>query len=146
MCFTPAWDLSKPVYDKRGPRFAAGRPYLLCLTGYGAMEDIDIVFHLSQKPVALAAPELVEHALIKAGAHSDNVTLVAMEWETPDAFATTRGNISTDDIEDGVFASTVQAGGIDGAEDDLDDAAIERSIAKSTRLSVGRRTGPENHE
>jgi len=71
------------------------------------------------------------------------VTLVAMEWETPDAFPSTRGNISTDDIEDGVFASTVQAGGLDGADDDMDDAAIERSIAEinaAIRRSAARRS------
>jgi len=136
---------SKPVYEQTGPiALQQGDRILLCSDGlWGAMEDIDIVFHLSQKPVALAAPELVEHALIKAGAHSDNVTLVAMEWETPDAFPSTRGNISTDDIEEGVFASTVQAGGIDSAHDDLDDAAIERSIAEinaAIRRSAARRS------
>jgi hypothetical protein len=58
------------------------------------------------------------------------VTLIAMEWETPDTFESTRGTISTDTIEDGVFASTVQAGWLDSTVDDLDDAGIERSIAE----------------
>ena len=53
-----------------------------------------------------------------------------MEWETPDTFESTRGSISTDDIDDGVFASTVQAGWLDSSVDDLDDEAIERSIAE----------------
>ena len=51
--------------------------------------------------------------------------------------------ISTDHIEDGVFASTVQAGWIDSGEDDLDDAAIERSIAEineAIRRSAARRS------
>ncbi len=72
----------------------------------------------------------MELALLKAGSHSDNVTLIAMEWETPDTFESTRGSISTDSINDGVFASTVQAGGLDASIDDLDDLAIERSIAE----------------
>ncbi|KAI5935375.1 Serine/threonine-protein kinase ICK [Manis javanica] len=41
---------------------------------------------------------LVETALRNAGDASDNVTAIAMEWETPDAFESTMG-ISTQDIE-----------------------------------------------
>ena len=68
-------------------------------------------------------------ALRNGGEHSDNVTLLALEWETPDSFESTRG-ISTDSIMDGVFASTIQAGVLDTMVEDLDDAAIERSIAE----------------
>ena len=53
----------------------------------------------------------------------------ALEWETPDTFESTRG-ISTDSISEGVFASTIQSGALDNFVDDLDDAAIERSIAE----------------
>jgi hypothetical protein len=68
--------------------------------------------------------------------------VLAMEWETPDAFESTRG-ISTDSIMDGVFASTIQAGGL-GIDDldDLDEASIERSIAEineAIRRSAARR-------
>ena len=66
----------------------------------------------------------------KAGDGSDNVTVVALEWETPDAFESTQG-VSTDSISDDVFASTIQAGmPAEGEIDDLDDDAIERSIAE----------------
>jgi hypothetical protein len=51
--------------------------------------------------------------LRKAGDSSDNVTVVALEWETPDAFESTQG-VSTDSISDDVFASTIQAGPLDG--------------------------------
>jgi len=123
---------SKPVIDVTGPvRLQQGDKLLLCSDGlWGNLEDIDIVYHLGQKGVATAAPELVEQALLKGGPHSDNVTLVAMEWETPNTFESTRGTISTDAIEDGVFASTVQSGWVDGLVDDLDEDAIERSIAE----------------
>jgi serine/threonine protein phosphatase PrpC len=123
---------AKPEFDVTGPvPLQQGDKILLCSDGlWGSLEDTDIVFHLAQKPVSVAAPDLVERALIKAGAKSDNVTLIAMEWETPDTFASTRGSISTDTIEDGVFASTVQAGWLDSGVDDLDDAGIERSIAE----------------
>jgi serine/threonine protein phosphatase PrpC len=123
---------AKPVYDVTGPvPLQQGDRIMLCSDGlWGSLEDSDIVYHLSQKAVASSAPDLVEKALLKGGTHSDNVTLIAMEWETPDTFASTRGSISTDNIEEGVFASTVQAGWLDSSVDDLDDAAIERSIAE----------------
>ena len=89
----------------------------------------EIAKQLARNAVSHAVPELVEDALRKAGDSSDNVTVVAMEWETPDAFESTQG-VSTDSISDDVFASTIQAGPLDGLVDDLDDAAIERSIAE----------------
>jgi hypothetical protein len=55
-------------------------------------------------------------------------------------FESTRG-VSTDTISDGVFASTIQAGVLDTLVDDLDDAAIERSIAEineAIKRSLGR--------
>ncbi len=123
---------SKPVFDITGPvPLQQGDRILLCSDGlWGNLEDSDIAFHLGQNAVGVAVPELVERALIKGGPKSDNVTVIAMEWETPDVFASTRGSISTDTIEDGVFASTVQAGWLDSGVDDLDDEAIERSIAE----------------
>ena len=53
-----------------------------------------------------------------------------MEWETPDSFAPTIGLVSTDSIHDGVFASTVQASGLETMAIDMDDEVIERSIAE----------------
>ena len=81
-----------------------------------------------QRPL-LAGEHLPPSPLRNGGEHCDNVTVIALEWETPDAFESTRG-ISTDSISDGVFASTIQAGVLDTAVEDLDDAAIERSIAE----------------
>jgi serine/threonine protein phosphatase PrpC len=123
---------TKPVIDVTGPvTLQQGDRMLLCSDGlWGNLEDIDIVFHLGQKPVATAAPDLVERALLKGGTNSDNVTLVAMEWETPDAFESTRGSISTEHMEDGVFTSTVQGAWGDSPTEDLDEETIERSIAE----------------
>ncbi|MDF1483634.1 serine/threonine-protein phosphatase [Ramlibacter sp. H39-3-26] len=130
--FTCLGSPTKPVFDVTGPvHLQQGDKLMLCSDGlWGSLSDEEIVGQLSRLPVSEAAPELVEAALRKAGDGSDNVTVVALEWETPDAYESTRG-ISTDSISDGVFASTIQAGLIDGtADDDLDDAAIERSIAE----------------
>ncbi len=122
---------TKPVFDVTGPIILQqGDKLLLCSDGlWGSLSDDEIVEHLAAKSVSAAVPDLVENALRVAGDKSDNVTALAMEWETPDAFESTLG-ISTDSISDGVFASTIQAGGLDTWVDDLDEATIERSIAE----------------
>ena len=130
--FTCLGSPTKPVFDITGPvALQQGDKLMLCSDGlWGSLSDVDITYHLSHKPVNEAVPDLVEKALRKAGDSSDNVTCIALEWETPDGFESTRGSISTDTISEGVFASTVQAGWLDSEMEDLDDDAIERSIAE----------------
>ena len=130
--FTCLGSPTRPVFDVTGPvPLHQGDRIMLCSDGlWGPLQDSDIVYHLSQKPVGDSAPDLVEQAMLKGGPHCDNVTVIAMEWETPDSFESTKGTISTDSISEGVFASTVQAAWADSEVDDLDDAAIERSIAE----------------
>ncbi len=142
--FTCLGSPTKPVFDVTGPvTLQQGDKILLCSDGlWGTLSDADIVRHLSAQPVSEAVPDLVEQALRKGGEHSDNVTVIAFEWETPDTFESTRG-ISTDSISDGVFASTIQAGVLETMVEDLDDAAIERSIAEineAIRRSAARKT------
>jgi serine/threonine protein phosphatase PrpC len=122
---------TKPVFDVTGPvTLQEGDKLLLCSDGlWSSVTDQEIVRHLAGKPVSESVPELVEVALRNGGPGGDNVTVIALEWETPDAFESTHG-VSTDSISDGVFASTIQAGVMDTLIDDLDDAAIERSIAE----------------
>jgi len=128
---------SIPVVDFAGPvNLQQGDKLMLCSDGlWGSLEDPELVAELAQHPVSAAAPALVEQALLKAGASSDNVTLVAVEWETPDVSDETRGATLTEASDDVGFASTFQAALLepqaDGPRlDDLDDAAIERSIAE----------------
>ena len=142
--FTCLGSPSKPVFDVTGPVvLQQGDKIMLCSDGlWGSVPDGEIVRILATKSVSEAVPDLVETALRNAGEHSDNVTTVALEWETPDSFESTRG-VSTDSIMDGVFASTIQAGVLDTMVDDLDDATIERSIAEineAIRRSSGRKT------
>ena len=129
--FTCLGSPTRPVFDVSGPvTLQQGDKIMLCSDGlWGSLSDADIVKHLGSKGVSDAVPDLVESALKAGGEHSDNVTVLAMEWETPDAFESTRG-VSTDSIMDGVFASTIQAGGLDTGGDDLDEAMIERAIAE----------------
>lgn len=142
--FTCLGSPAKPEFDIAGPvTLQQGDKILLCSDGlWGVLPDVEIVYRLALQPVSEAVPDLVEIALRKAGDDSDNVTVIALEWETPDGFESTRGSISTDSINEGVFASTVQAGGLGLLEEDMDDAAIERSIAEineAIRRSAARR-------
>ena len=135
---------SKPVFDITGPvSLQQGDRIMLCSDGlWGQVDDPTIVYHFAGKPLGESAPDLVELAMARGGSKCDNVTLVTMEWETPDTFPSTQGSVSTDSIHDGVFASTVQAGWLDSQVDDLDDDAIERSIAEineAIRRSAARR-------
>lgn len=120
----PVFDLSAPVPLQQGDKL------LLCSDGlWGSLPDHEIVNVLAANPVGLAVPELAERALRKAGDSSDNVTVLALEWETPDVFKDTAG-VSTDSITDGMFQSTIQAPEIAQGPVDLDDDDIERNIAE----------------
>jgi len=128
--FTCLGSPAKPVFDLSGPLLLEhGDRILLCSDGlWGTVSDAEIVSHLAAGPLDRAIPELVEMALQRGGARCDNVTVLAMEWETTEQFRST--SVSTDDIEDGAFASTIQTGTPDPTQEDLDDEAIERSIAE----------------
>jgi hypothetical protein len=132
--FTCLGSPTKPQIDIKGPvQLEHGDRLLLCSDGlWGTVTDEEIVRQLASKPVPLAAPDLVEAALQNAKGSSDNVTVLALEWESPDEFAPTKTHISTDDIADGGFASTLQVPLDSELEtlDELDEAAIERSIAE----------------
>jgi PPM family protein phosphatase len=130
--FTCLGSPTKPVFDITGPiPLQQGDRLMLCSDGlWDSLSDAEIVDDLTNKHVSEAVPEMVEKALRKAGAGSDNVTCIALEWETPDGFQSTKGGISTETVIDGFFASTFQADSIDATMEDLDDAAIERSIAE----------------
>ena len=111
-----------------------GDKILLCSDGlWGPLEDEVIVLKLGLRPVADAVPELVDLAMHKGGERCDNTTAIALEWESPNKGDSGGSNISTDSIDDGVFATTIQGNFTDGeldSFDDMDDAAIERSIAE----------------
>jgi len=103
---------------------------MLCSDGlWSALPDEEIATVMGNRPVSDAMPELVERALRVAGARSDNVTVLGVEWEA-DEQDDTSGAVSTQSLGDDVFASTIQASlaGEGATPDELDDAEIERSI------------------
>jgi serine/threonine protein phosphatase PrpC len=129
--FTCLGSPGKPMIDTAGPLLLhPGDRLLLCSDGlWSALPDAVITAVLAGAPISDAVPELVEQALRQAGPKSDNVTALAVEWESAED-ATAASGISTQALGDDVFASTIQAsllGDKDGA-DELDEAEIERSI------------------
>jgi len=120
----------KPIFDLSGPvQLQQGDRVLLCSDGlWGQLSDIEITTELTHRPLEQVVPELVEKALKRGGPRCDNVTVLAMEWETPDEFQTT--HVSTEEIEDGGFASTIQSDVPDLSAEDMDEVAIEKSIAE----------------
>jgi PPM family protein phosphatase len=129
--FTCLGSPGKPVVDTAGPLLLhAGDRMLLCSDGlWGSVSDADIAQELAARPISDAVPELVERALRHAGAKSDNVTVLAAEWEGAEDVDSKSG-ISTQSLGEEVFASTIQAGVAVGTlpTDELDEAEIERSI------------------
>ena len=127
--FTCLGSPGKPVVDTSGPiALQPGDKMLLCSDGLGgALSDEAIVAHLVNRPISDAVPEMAEQALRNAGANSDNVTALAVEWEgSVDA----EPDVGTQGPRDEVFASTIQASLAPGdlATEELDDDEIERSI------------------
>ena len=128
--FTCLGSPGKPVVDTVGPLLLqSGDRLLLCSDGlWGTVSDAIITEQLARNGIADAVPELVEMALRNGGAKSDNVTVLAMEWESAEDHDTGAG-VSTQSLGEEVFASTIQASMLGEAPaDELDDAEIERSI------------------
>ncbi len=127
--FTCLGSPGKPVVDTSGPMLLQpGDRVMLCSDGlWGAVSDAVITEQLSRRPISDAVPELVELALREAGPKSDNVTVLSVEWESARDGDSASG-VSTQSLNDEVFASTIQASMADTPPDELDDAEIERSI------------------
>ncbi len=127
--FTCLGSPGKPVVDTVGPLILQpGDRLLLCSDGlWGTVSDAIITEQLSRNIISESVPELVELALRNGGAKSDNVSVLAVEWEA--AEDSDSQGVSTEALGEEVFASTIQASVLGSdAHDELDDAEIERSI------------------
>jgi serine/threonine protein phosphatase PrpC len=128
--FTCLGSPGKPVVDTVGPLLMQpGDRLLLCSDGlWGTVDDAVITEQLATRQLSDAVPELVEQALRNGGPKSDNVSVLALEFESAEDTDSTTG-ISTQQLGEEVFASTIQASVLGSdAPDELDDAEIERSI------------------
>ena len=144
--FTCLGSPGKPVVDTAGPLLVhPGDRVMLCSDGlWGSISDPVIADVLARRPISDSVPELVERALRSAGERSDNVTVLAVEWEAAEELDSKSG-ISTTSLGDEVFASTIQASiGGDGGADELDDAEIERSIREiNEAIQRSSKRGPQ---
>jgi len=148
--FTCLGSPGKPVVDTSGPLvLQKGDRIMLCSDGlWGTVEDDTITRHLTSHSIPDAVPELVEEALRNGGAKCDNVTVIAMEWESATDEDTPQ--VSTENLGEEVFASTIQATVSSGLgpgsnvdEADLDEAEIERSIREiNEAIQRSARGGP----
>ncbi len=128
--FTCLGSPGKPVVDAAGPLLLRqGDRVMLCSDGlWSSVSDAEIAQCLSSSPVSQSVPELVELGLRQGGERSDNVTVLAVEWDGPHASDEAPG-ISTMSLGEDVFASTIQASiSGDAMSAELDEAEIERSI------------------
>ena len=127
--FTCLGSPGKPVVDTAGPLLLQrGDRIMLCSDGlWGTVTDTTITERLARHSISEAVPELVEQALREGGEKSDNVTAIAVEWESAQ-HGDAGSAVSTTALSDEVFASTIQASLLGEAPDELDDAEIERSI------------------
>jgi len=128
--FTCLGSPGKPVVDSAGPMVL--RPtdrILLCSDGlWSSVDDGEIIRTMSSYAIHDSVPELVEQALRNAGERSDNVTALAVEWEGAED-ADSKLGISTRNIGEDVFASTIQASMVGSSLlPDIDEDEIERSI------------------
>jgi serine/threonine protein phosphatase PrpC len=129
--FTCLGSPGKPVVDLSGPLvLQPGDRVMLCSDGlWGSVSDEGITAMLARSAVSDSVPELAEQALRVGGSRSDNVTLLAVEWEGAEEVPAPQA-VSTRALGEEVFASTIQASlsAGEGPSDELDDAEIERSI------------------
>jgi PPM family protein phosphatase len=130
--FTCLGSPGKPVVDTAGPMLLQpGDRILLCSDGlWGNIGDAEIVETLTTRAISDAVPDLVELALRKGGAKCDNVSVLAVDWESAES-DDSASDVKTDSLSPEVFASTIQAGVLGTeppADDELDEAEIERSI------------------
>ena len=135
--FTCLGSTVRPMFDVGGPIVLQDQDrVMLCSDGlWGTLDDDIITRGMAERPLAEGMPLLIDQALKKGGLRCDNVTVLAFEWEAPARARQRRGRpgfTETASMDDSAFASTIQptSGLPDSALDELDDEAIERSIAE----------------
>lgn len=132
--FTCLGSDTPPLYDVFGPQaLEQGDRLLLCSDGlWSVMTDEDVAIGLHGVPLQDAVHALADEAEHKAGRHGDNVSLLALEWDTADDFASTQVVIRSEGLADRSFASSFGAvdDAAETAADAFDEDTIERAIAE----------------
>ena len=104
---------------------------------WGSLDDAEIVRQLSRESVSEAVPVRVDRTLLVGGKYGDNVTVLALDWETPHGVASPCRS-AADSVRGSVFASTLLAElSSSQADAGIDDALIELPIAE-IKAATGR--------
>ena len=134
-----------PIVEiSRRASLQAGDVILLCSDGlWGVLPDNVLTHSLQNNTIVRAVPELISSATSIAGKNSDNVTALAMMWESGASLADPN-SITTNILPPGTITTTIQstlesdAGPVDGYDDSAIEKAIEEircSIEKSARIT-----------
>lgn len=128
-----------PIFDVLGPvTLTDGDRILLCSDGlWSVMPDEDVAGGLHGMPLQDAVTTLADQAVHLGGRHGDNVSVIALEWETSLDFTSTLV-IQTSDL-DGQYATSLHGPVDEALLMEFDEDAIERSIAEINEAI--RRTG-----
>ena len=133
-----------PIVEiSRRASLQAGDVMLLCSDGlWGALPDHLLAQRLQTNTIVRAVPELISTALGISGKNSDNVTALAMMWESS-SNVTDMNTITTNILPVGAMTTTIQSP--QAAESDaasFDESEIEKAIEeirgaieKSSRLT-----------
>ena len=120
-----------PIVEiSRRASLQAGDVMLLCSDGlWGVLPDNVLAQSLQSKTIVRAVPELIGSAIGIAGKNSDNVTALAMMWESGASLADPN-SITTNVLPPGAVTTTIQSALQSAAEpvDGYDDSAIEKAI------------------
>lgn len=120
-----------PIVEiSRRASLQAGDVMLLCSDGlWGVMPDHVLAQQLQNHTIVRAVPELISTALGIGGKNGDNVTALAMMWESGSS-ASDANTITTNVLPVGTVTTTIQSPRRADAEppDSFDDQAIEKAI------------------
>ncbi|MFT5532016.1 MAG: serine/threonine protein phosphatase PrpC [Burkholderiaceae bacterium] len=120
-----------PIVEiSRRASLQAGDVILLCSDGlWGALPDNVLAQSLQNKTIVRAVPELISSATSIAGKNSDNVTALAMMWESGSGLDDPN-SITTNILPLGAVTTTIQSvvPSVAGPVDGYDESAIERAI------------------
>ena len=121
-----------PIVEiSRRASLQAGDVLLLCSDGlWSVLPDHVLAQHLQSSTIVRAVPELVTMATAIAGKGSDNVTALAMMWESSDSSAPGASTIITHTLPIGSVTTKIQAPRHADLEssDTFNDTEIERAI------------------
>ncbi|WP_343293785.1 PP2C family serine/threonine-protein phosphatase [Vandammella animalimorsus] len=127
--FTCLGSPARPIYDLSSPEnLDKDDRILLCSDGlWGPLDEDSIVNKLNGGDITLTGPELVELAFYTAGKSSDNITIIAVDWQEERKQTASRAVEINDDFSDMEEFTTTISGDL------LDDVDIEKSLSEINR-------------